>query len=486
MTKEQYTNTALVIHWYRQDLRVSDNPALSEAAKHGTVIPIYILDDINSGNYAIGSAGRCWLHHSLVALNKQLNQRLMVFRGDAVDILRSLCTQHNVKAVFWNRCYEPWRIRRDKAIKKMLRAMNVQATSYNGSLLWEPLHNLKADGSPYKVFTTFYKKGCLSSTAPIRPPLPKPPSLKLANESISEVTIDDLQLLPHKNWHSKFQTHWSTGEAGAQQTLETFIAESINRYKDGRDFPSANAVSRLSPYLHWGEISPHQLWYRISLHTDNEHIEHVKRQLAWREFSYSLLFHFPTLVEKNLQTKFDAFPWQEHPQLLKRWQQGVTGYPIVDAGMRELWQTGYMHNRVRMIVGSFLVKNLLIHWRHGMQWFWDCLLDADLANNSVSWQWVAGCGCDAAPYFRIFNPVTQGEKFDPEGIYTRQYVPELSRLDNKYLFKPWSAPASVLARAGVRLGQDYPLPIVDLKTSRDHALSAFKSLSSDKTPHIAI
>jgi deoxyribodipyrimidine photo-lyase len=286
--------------------------------------------------------------------------------------------------------------------------------------------------------------------------------------------------MPSKRWYDGIAEAWKPGEAGALERLESFLDEGIRNYKEDRNRPDLENVSRLSPHLHFGEISPHQVWHaanslKATGGLEND-IDHFLSELGWREFSYSLLYHWPALPHNNLQGKFDRFPWREDPASLRRWQRGQTGYPIVDAGMRELWQTGYMHNRVRMIVGSFLVKNLLLHWHQGEAWFWDTLVDADLANNSASWQWIAGCGADAAPYFRIFNPVTQGRKFDPNGVYVRRLVPEIAALPDKFLHSPWEAPAPVLAGVGIELGSDYPRPMVDLKASRERALEAFRSI----------
>ncbi len=467
------------IVWFRQDLRIEDNPALAAAAANGSILPVYILDDVNAGDHAMGDASRVWLHHALTDLNQSLKGRLRCFRGDARKILRKLVLELDVDAVYWSRCYEPWRIKRDKAIKESLSSEGVEVQSFNASLLWEPWAVLKQDGTPYKVFTPFYRKGCLSASAPPRQPLPKPEKLSFARASIESLAIDDLGLLPAIDWDRPMLQHWDISETGAQATLTGFMNDRLARYKAGRDFPAVQGVSRLSPYLHFGQISPHQVWAAALQREQDNNIDTFQSELGWREFSYSLLYHFPALPADNLQNKFDRFPWKKNSKHLRAWQQGMTGYPIVDAGMRELWQTGYMHNRVRMIVGSFLVKNLLLNWREGEAWFWDCLFDADLANNSASWQWVAGCGADAAPYFRIFNPVTQGEKFDADGQYTRQYVPELKALPDKYLFKPWEAPESVLKEAGVVLGKNYPKPVVDLKASRERALEAFRSLKSE-------
>lgn len=471
------------IHWFRQDLRLSDNPALCAAAATGAVVPIYILDDETAGQDRMGSASRWWLHHSLAALNLALDGKLLFFRGDAATILANLVTQIEAGGVYWNRCYEPWRITRDTALKKRLGDLGVTVESHNGSLLWEPWDIAKQDGTPYRVFTPFYRRGCLSATPP-RQPLGPPASLDLWQVDGKILTgasdLGGLGLLPRHQWQDNIARHWTPGETSAQARLDDFVRNGLAGYKEGRNFPAKQNVSRLSPHLHFGEISTNQAWYAVRDVADSGRLEsdadNFLSELGWREFSHSLLYQFPELPRANLQAKFDGFPWADNPDHLAKWQRGQTGYPIVDAAMRELWQTGYMHNRLRMVVGSFLVKNLRLHWHHGEAWFWDCLVDADLANNSASWQWIAGCGADAAPYFRVFNPVTQGQKFDPDGTFTRRFVPELAKLPVKYLFNPWEAPAHILADAGVVLGENYPRPIVDVKQSREAALAAFASL----------
>lgn len=467
--------------WFRQDLRLQDNPALAAAISIGSVLPIYILDDFNSKEWQLGGASRWWLHHSLKSLDRALNNELWVFQGDPLSILQQLISDHDIKNVFWNRCYEPWRITRDKNIHSALKKLDVSVTSHNGSLLWEPWKNLKKDGTPYKVFTPYYKNGVTN----LNFELPK----HLRHEKIDAIhcsqnpnKIDMLKLLPGINWYKEMDTIWSPGESGAAVKLKTFTDSSLVNYKSGRDFPSLNSVSRLSPHLHFGEVSPRQVLHETKMMTEGlgleNEVEHFQRELAWREFSYSLLFHFPTIPNENLNRSFDHFPWQEDPGKLRAWQKGETGYPLVDAGMRELWKTGYMHNRVRMIVGSFLVKNLLLPWQLGASWFWDCLVDADLANNSSSWQWVAGSGADAAPYFRIFNPVTQSKKFDPEGSYIRKYLPELRNCPSHLIHDPGSAKKEDLENIGIVLGEHYSKPIVELKASREQALSAYKTLKS--------
>ena len=469
----------LSIHWFRQDLRISDNPALINAAELGEVLPVYIFDTVNSGKHSIGAVQKIWLHHSLEALDESLGGKLLVYSGDPLDILLKLIAGSEANRVFWNRCYEPWQISRDKNIKAELNKKNIEVESYNGSLLWEPWEVLKQDGSPYKVFTPFFRRGCLSAKEP-RLPLDAPVNFSINDSKLSGLAIDELKLLPNKKWEKKITKKWKVGENAAKLKVTDFIANGLRDYKDGRNYPSQKNVSRLSPHLHWGEVSANQVWYS-AVDSDpglSRNTDHFLSELGWREFSNSLLYFFPDLPSKNLQSRFDNFDWIEDPKLLEAWQSGSTGFPIVDAGMRELWNTGYMHNRVRMIVGSFLVKNLRLDWREGADWFWDCLVDADLANNSAGWQWIAGCGADAAPYFRVFNPILQGEKFDKEGHYTKTYLPELTNLPNKYLHAPWMAPELILEQAGIKLGKTYPKPIVDLKLSRERALEAFANLKN--------
>ncbi len=463
------------IHWFRQDLRLGDNPSLVAAAERGRVLPIYILDEVHPGGDEMGGASRWWLHHSLKSLNKQLNGSLQVFRGDPLTIIPKLVEELRVTHIHWNRCYEPWRRKRDTAIKEQLKASGTTVRSFNGSVLWEPWDVLNKEGAPYKVFTPYYKNGCKQTESP-KKPLLQPAELDLIRRPDDGMSIEDLNLLPKLRWDTTLEKHWDIGEQGAHKCLHAFLEHGLSGYKDKRDFPALRNVSRLSPYLHWGEISPNQIWHAAACLGKNEDVEHFHRELAWREFSIYLLYHFPDLPHANFNRKFDRFPWSDNTEALKRWQRGQTGIPIVDAGMRELWQTGYMHNRVRMITASFLTKNLLQHWHHGRAWFSDCLVDADLASNCASWQWVAGCGADAAPYFRIFNPVTQGKKFDPTGEYTRRYVPELSRVPDTYLFSPWEAPEDILRKAGVTLGDTYPHPVVDLKQSRQRALDAYEKV----------
>jgi len=467
------------IMWFRNDLRISDNPALIHAIKIGNVMPIFIYDEEIHLHKKIGEASKWWLHYSLESLNHSLGGKLNFYQGQPIKILQKLHDKFQFTHIFWNRRYEPHNINLDSEIKKYFKKIQVTVESFNGSLLWEPLEILKNDKTPYKVFTHYYRKGCLINALKPRKPQDCPQDLKIFKDNDS-LTLQDLKLLSPINWHLKMQKYWQIGENHAQKKLKDFVKNSLKNYKNGRDFPYLKNVSQLSPHLHFGEISPNQIWYHAQ---ENYHekigeknLDHFLSELGWREFSYYLLYHFPQLPTKNLQPRFDDFSWKKNSHYLRAWQRGQTGYPIVDAGMRELYETGYMHNRVRMIVGSFLVKNLLIDWRDGEKWFWDCLVDADLASNSASWQWVAGSGADAAPYFRIFNPILQGEKFDPDGEYTKKFLPELKNLPNKFLYKPWEAPTEILVKSGVELGKTYPHPIVDIEESRNLALQTFKAL----------
>lgn len=469
-----------VLFWFRQDLRVADNPGLFAACKQGIVLPIYIFDDKALNEEMIGSASKWWLCHSLCDLNKSLKNKLNVYRGKPEKIILGLVKKYQIEAVYWNRCYEPHHIKNDGIIASKLKNVGVEYISFNASLIREPWEILKPDKTPYKVYSAFYRKAYIQGLMP-RQPISKPQKLDLMKDKYNKVTIQNLKLLPKVKWYKKLEGLWKIGEKAAYKKLTQFLENGLKNYKENRNYPSKANVSRLSPHLHFGEISPHQIWHSIKMliamqSEIMEDAEFFLSEIAWREFSYYLLYHFPKLPKENFQRKFDGFPWQYNKKYLKDWQKGQTGYPIVDAGMRELWQTGYMHNRVRMIVASFLVKNLKIHWHQGAAWFWDCLLDADLANNSASWQWVAGSGADAAPYFRIFNPVKQGEKFDSDGQYTRHYVPEIAKLPDKYLFKPWEAPEAILRTAGIVLGKTYPRPIVDFSVTRDEALVAYRRM----------
>lgn len=468
------------IVWFRQDLRINDNPALSLASEQGDIVPLYIFDTTVPEQGKMGGASRWWLHHALLDLAGSFEQRLIVKYGDPKKILAEMAQEHAASKIFWNRMYEPWARHRDAEIKSYFKDRDIVVKSVNGSLLWEPMQVLKKDETPYKVFTPYYRRGCLSQPEP-RYPLDRP-SFTIA-PGLTDNTRDDisaLSLLPKIPWDKHMQKQWTISEKAAGSKLHWFIQNAINDYSDDRNLPAVRGTSQLSPYLHFGQISPNQAWYAIkdAFHgnTCGKGVDTYLSELGWREFSYYLLYHFDDIQSKNFNTKFDKFPWRSSKDDLKAWQRGMTGIPIIDAGMRELWQTGYMHNRVRMVVGSFLVKNLLLDWREGERWFWDCLVDADSASNSAGWQWVAGTGADAAPYFRVFNPILQGEKFDKEGEYVKTYCPELKGLPKKYIHKPWEAPSQILHEAKIRLGEDYPHPIVDLKETRVRALEAFNQI----------
>ncbi|GHD51742.1 deoxyribodipyrimidine photo-lyase [Thalassobaculum fulvum] len=468
--------------WFRQDLRLTDNPALTAAVAAGRpLIPVFVLDDADAGHWATGGAARWWLHHSLEALAEAMGTRggsLVLRRGPASEVIGRLVEETGAAAVFWNRRYEPWATRRDAEIKADLKRRGVEARSFNSALLCEPWQIETRTGGPYKVFTPFWKalRAAVETATPTPPPerLPTPARMPTGD------ALADWALTPRgPDWAGGLRAAWLPGENAALRRLDGFLDEAVLDYARKRDLPAEPATSRLSPHLHFGELGPRQAWHAALSRHEPGRTDKFLSELAWREFAHHLLHHFPDLPDRPLRPEFAGFPWVDDPQGLRAWQQGRTGYPIVDAGLRELWQTGWMHNRVRMIVASFLIKDLLIPWQAGEAWFWDTLVDADLANNAASWQWVAGCGADAAPFFRVFNPSLQGVKFDPDGAYVRRWVPELARLPAAAIHSPWAARPLDLADAGIRLGRDYPGPIVDHAAARDRALAAFKALRKD-------
>ena len=465
--------------WFRNDLRVADNPALTAAlAEGGAVVPVYILDDDAAGLWRPGGAARWWLHGSLAGLQAGLGALglgLVLVRGHAGAELDRLIAAHGAGAVFWNRRYEPWAVAQDKAIKADLEARGIRARSWNGALGREPWEVQRAGGEPYKVFTPFWRAWAEQGPLPVPLPAPAPVGPAVQPDPNALATLDLLPTAP--DWAGGLRETWEPGEAAAWAELDGFVAERVGGYKGARDFPAEPGVSRLSPRLHHGELSPRQVWHRAQAAMGGG-AEAFLRQLVWREFAHHLLFHFPQLPDTPLRPEFARFPWSDDQALFSAWCRGRTGYPIVDAGMRELWHTGYMHNRVRMIVASFLTKDLLIPWQKGAAWFWDTLCDADLANNSMGWQWVAGCGTDAAPYFRVFNPTSQAAKFDPAGTYVRRWVPELARLPDEFVHDPAAAGGYALRAANVRLGQNYPQPVVDHAAARVRALEAFQRLKA--------
>ncbi len=473
--------------WFRQDLRLQDNPALEAAvARGGPVVPIYVLDDAAEERWSPGGAARWWLHHSLAALDAALRERgsrLILARGESAAVLRAAARATGADAIYWNRRYEPSAVARDAKLKQEFAAAGFNAKSFNGALLNEPHAIANKQGRPFQVFTPYWRH-CLTLpvAAPVktpegkfRPPAAWPKSVELA----------ELGLLPRIDWTASMHATWEPGEAGAQKRLRRFLTRALDGYDERRNTPADDGTSMLSSHLHFGEIGPRQIWAAIQARSRDTGVFPPSKgagvflaEIGWREFAHHLLFHFPQTPAQPLREEFARFPWAADPGggKLRAWQQGRTGYPLVDAGMRQLWHTGWMHNRVRMVVASFLVKHLRLSWTHGAAWFWDTLVDADLANNTLGWQWSAGCGADAAPYFRIFAPVLQGVKFDPAGDYVRHWVPELAKMPAEHIHAPWEAPLHVLAAAGVTLGKNYPHPIVDHATARAEALAALKQL----------
>ena len=473
------------IVWFRQDLRLQDNPALLAALQRGgAIIPVYIWDEAGAGHGRPGAASRWWLHHSLKSLDEALRvrgSRLVLRRGAADQVLHSLRKETGASAVFWNRLYEPAWIARDRTIQTRLTAAGVEAKSFNSALLFEPDAVQNKSGQPFQVFAPFWKHcQTLAVEEPVKLPaggLPAPAKWP------SSLELAKLNLLPRLNWDAGLAAAWRPGEVAGMKRLKKFTAGALQDYAGQRDLPELDGTSALSPHLHFGEIGPRQAWAAVRALSLDSGVFPVGRggqvfltEIGWREFAHHLLFHYPHTPAEPLRREFATFPWRKSASQLRAWQQGLTGYPIVDAGMRQLWQTGWMHNRVRMIVASFLVKHLRISWQEGAAWFWDTLVDADLASNTLGWQWSAGCGADAAPYFRIFNPILQGGKFDAAGGYVRLWVPELNRLPAEFIHQPWQAPAGVLAAAGVRLGRDYPQPIVDHGEARKAALAAWQAM----------
>jgi deoxyribodipyrimidine photo-lyase len=464
------------IVWFRQDLRLSDNTALHRACSEcDEVYPVFIDDSLNESISSIGGASRAWLHQSLKSLSSDVasyKSQLIIRQGKSLAVLSELIKETKATHLYWNRCYEPNVRKRDEEIKTTLKNQ-LEVKSFKGNLLLEPWQVLKKDDTPYRVFTPFWKT--LTQKLILSTPLPIPSDFKPAKKWPSSFSLEKLALLPQSpvpRWDEKMMLHWQVGETAAHDVLHEFLQDNVRNYKEQRDFPAVGGTSRLSPYLHFGEISPLQIFhyshnYKAQNPSHDFGVDHILRQVVWREFAYNLLYHFPQTVTEPLFEKFKAFEWRTDKADLRRWQQGETGFPIIDAGMCELWQTGVMHNRVRMIAASFLCKNLLIHWRSGEAWFRDTLVDADIANNTMGWQWVAGSGADAAPYYRIFNPRLQSKKFDAKGEYIRRWVPELSELDNKHIHEPTSEQAQQC---------NYPEAMVDLKATRERALERYSKI----------
>lgn len=476
------------IVWFRQDLRLADNPAMSQACREcDSVIPLFIADPMEQSVSEVGEASRAWLHHSLADLQESLrakNSELYMASGDSLAVLQSVIKNTGANRLYWNRCYDPKTIERDTQIKQAL--SDYQPRTFNGLLLNEPWQNLKGDGTPYRVYTPYWRSASAQfgenpdRLKPLKTPRIIPALDKKTGSKIHQnCSLDALGLLPTRDWHAALIDHWSVGEKAALKQLKRFLKKGVSDYGDARNLPAVEGTSRMSPHLHFGEISPRQILTTllagqpIDTLPDDELI--FAKEIVWREFAYSLLFHFPHMPNEPLDTRFASFPWGKKTDAhLRAWQEGQTGVPIIDAGMRQLYATGWMHNRVRMIVGSYLVKNLLIPWQAGERWFRDTLVDADMASNSMGWQWVAGCGADAAPFFRVFNPVLQGEKFDKNGDYVSRWVPELAGVNPKFIHKPWE-----LDEQSRELLQ-YPAPLVDLKATRQRALDAFSTIKGTK------
>jgi deoxyribodipyrimidine photo-lyase len=472
----------LTLVWFRQDLRLADNPALCAAlAGGGAVVPVYLFAPAEESGWPAGGAARWWLHHSLARLREELrgigSELCLRACNDSLSALRTLIRECGATRVVWNRRYEPAIVQRDRTIKAALRAAGVEAESYNSALLREPWTVATQSGRPFQVFTPFWRH-CKSLGDPPEP-LPAPGSLRPPPAWPSTESLESLELEPKIPWAHGLASAWTPGSGAADARLGRFLTDSLSAYDVERDQPGTPGTSRLSPHLHFGEIGPRQIWHAIRRFAETTGRPHAWRdskflaEVGWREFAYHLLYHFPTTPEQPLRAAYARFPWKHDAAAFAAWRRGRTGYPIVDAGMRELWRTGWMHNRVRMIAGSFLVKDLLLPWTQGAQWFWDTLVDADLASNTLGWQWVAGCGADAAPFFRIFNPLSQGMKFDPAGTYVRRWVPELAALPDDWVHQPWAAPPSVLRAAGVSLGTTYPLRLIEHESARRRALDAF-------------
>jgi deoxyribodipyrimidine photo-lyase len=468
---------------------LQDNPALQAAlVRGGPIVPLYIREEVEAGEFAVGAAACWWLHHALAALDGTLREqgsRLILVRGDPAVVLRKLVQELDAGAIFWNRRYDPAGIARDKTIKAEFTTAGLDVKSFNSALLHEPHTIANKQGRPFQIFSPYWRT---CAALPVEPPIKfRARNFPAPARWPRSLELAEFELLPRIRWDAKFPSLWQPGEAGAAARLKRFVARTLESYAENRNRPDLDGTSMLSPWLQTGELGPRQIWAAVQTLSKDTGVFPPSNgarvflsEIGWREFAYYLLYHFPHTPTQPFRAEFARFPWAADSggEKLEAWRRGRTGYPIVDAGMRQLWQTGWMHNRVRMIVASFLVKHLRLPWTQGAEWFWDTLVDADLANNTLGWQWSAGTGADAAPYFRIFAPVLQGEKFDPAGDYVRRWVPELAQVSQEFIHAPWEAPPLDLAAAGVRLGENYARPIVDHATARDEALAAFRSLKS--------
>jgi deoxyribodipyrimidine photo-lyase len=469
--------TKKAIVWIREDLRIENHPSLSYASQnHEIVSALYIYNDKYFDKKR--EAQKWWLSKSLNSFKKDLlkfNITLEILSGDEVEIFSRIKKKDDI-SVYWNKVYEPDAISRGKKIRDIFIKNEITYKYFKGNILVEFQDVTKSDGTPFKVFTPFWKNAEQKYLEKIPSKISKIKKLK-KKYNLLGVSINPEDILPKKNWYNKFEKYWDPSENEAKKYLQDFIKSKITDYGDMRDIPSVEGTSKLSPYLKFGQIHVETIWNKCN-EIKNKSTGYRKyiNELGWREFSHSLINNFPEMLKGNLRKDFDNFPWVKNEKFLKKWKQGMTGYPIIDAGMRELYETGWMHNRVRMVVASFLVKHLRIHWMEGEKHFKNCLIDYNEASNVAQWQWVAGCGADAAPYFRIFNPILQGEKFDREGIYTKKWVPEIQNMPNEFLYKPWELEKKYQEQIKVIIGKDYPLPIVEHATARDAALAAFQSI----------
>jgi deoxyribodipyrimidine photo-lyase len=477
-TREILMPTTIV--WYANNLRVDDQPALIEAASRGSVVPVYVYDPDYAGPSAMGGASKWWAHRSIEALRdrlKEMGSNLILRKGEPGAQLLKIAESVGADRVMYCESIEPDLQLREDDVEHTLGQHGIEVERFNMHLLWEIGSVMTKDGNPYQVFSPFWKMAL--KTGEPDEPLDAPTVLHAPDTRVESLGVDELGLLPDINWYARMEDRWTPGLKGARDRLSGFLNERINNYHDDRNRLDLPGWSAMSPHIHFGEVSVRRIWHTIAQDPEWSRVkgkEHYLREIGWREFAQHLINHFPRTIDEPLREKFKDFPWVKNPEQFDKWKRGETGYPVVDAAMRNLWAEGWMPNRARMIVASFLCKDLRISWEEGMAWFWDTLVDADLGSNTLGWQWTAGCGADAAPYFRVFNPVSQGTKFDPDGEYVRAWCPELGKLAKSVVHEPWTAKPMELAAAGVTLGEDYPEPMVDHKVAREEALEAFEKI----------